>query len=337
MKQKRVKLIDIARELDVSVPLVSLVLGGKARENRISDEISKKVLQKAYEMGYHVNQLARGLRTGKTGILGLIVADIANAYFGKMARCIENEAASLGYQVMFGSSDEDELKLQKLLNVFLSRQVDGIIVVPVRNSKEILFGLKKQAVPVVLIDRYCDGLNEDFVCSDNVEGSFQLTKLLLDKGYRRIAAFVYNTEVTNNRDRIKGYISAVQNVMSLEHLNDLVFEIGFNQVEARLESAIEKAIEMGCDALFFANNNLGMLSLNILNKLGKQVPTDIGVVSFDNPETFQIVKPGITCYEQPVEIMSSEAIRMLSAKINNKKLSEYQRILQGSLIIRESC
>jgi LacI family transcriptional regulator len=337
MVKKRVKLIDIARELNVSVGLVSLVLAGKAKEQRISNEISKKVLQKAKEMGYQANQLARGLRTGKTGIVGLIVADIANPYFGRMARCIENEAAILGYQVMFGSSDEDGLKLKQLINVFLSRQVDGIIVVPVKNSKEMFIEIKKHSIPIVLIDRYCDDLEVDFVCSDNVDGSFQLTSLLLDKGYHKIAAFVYNTEVTNNRDRIKGYASAIQNLKSLENMNDLIFEVGFNHLEEKLESAIKNAIEKGCDALFFANNSLGVLSLNILDKLGKKIPDDIGLVSFDNPEVFQIVKPGITCFEQPVELMCTEAIRILSAKINNKNPSEYQRLLQGSLILRESC
>jgi LacI family transcriptional regulator len=337
MTQKRVKLVDIAKELNVSVGLVSLVLGGKAKEHRISDAISEKVLQKAKEMGYQANQVARGLRTGKTGIIGLIVADIANPYFGQMARCLENGAAKLGYQVMFGSSDEDEMKLNQLVNVFLSRQVDGMIVVPVKNSQKILSEIQKQSIPVVLIDRYCDDHDEDFICSDNFEGSFQLNSLLLNSGYRKIAAFVYTTEVTNLRDRIRGYESAVHNKFPSENLEDLIFEVGFKNVRAGLESAIKKAIGKGCDALFFANNNLGILSLNILDKMGKHVPDDIGLVSFDNPEAFQIAKPGITCFEQPIESMCKEAIRILSLKINNKKLPEYRRQLQGSLILRGSC
>jgi LacI family transcriptional regulator len=337
MTQKRVKLKDIADELNVSVGLVSLVLGGKAKAHRISDAISKKVLQKAEEMGYQANQIARGLRTGKTGVIGLIVADIANPYFGQMARCLENGAAKLGYQVMFGSSDEDDMKLNQLVNVFLSRQVDGMIVVPVKNSHKILSKMKNQSIPIVLIDRYCDGLEEDFVCSDNFEGSSQLTTHLLNKGYSKIAAFVYNTEVTNLRDRIKGYVSAVQKAMPSENPEDSIFEVGFKNIDGRLESAIETAIGKGCDALFFANNSLGILSLNILDKLGKSVPNDIGLVSFDNPEAFQIAKPGITCFQQPVGMMCTEAIRILSAKINNEKLPDYQRLLQGSMVLRGSC
>ncbi len=211
MSLKKVKLVDIAKEMNVSVGLVSLVLSGKAKESRISEGLAKKVALKAKQMGYQANALARGLRTGKSYIIGLIVADIANPYFGKMARQIENEASKLGYQVMFSSSDEDGVKQEELVSMFLSRQVDGMIIVPVANSEKLFSELQSQSVPFVFIDRYCEGINQDFVTTDNFEGAVELTNQLIEKGYKKIASLVYDIDNTNNIDRIRGYESALKN------------------------------------------------------------------------------------------------------------------------------
>lgn len=338
MNKRKVKLSDIAEELDVSVGLVSSVLSGKSKENRISDALAKKVIEKAEELGYQVNQLARGLRTGKSGIIGLLVADIANPYFGGMARYIENEASKLGYQVMFGSSDEDPIKLNKLINLFLSRQVDGMIIVPVKNSTKQLKALQKQPVPFVLIDRFCTGVEEDVFCTDNFNGAYQLNSLLIEKGYQKIGALVYDTDLTNNEDRIRGYLSALKENGLDRPEDELVFKVGFKYTQNHLKSVVSSALEKGCDALFFANNSLGVNSINILDEMNVKVPDDLGIVSFDNPEAFHIAKPGITCYEQPVKDMCVNTISRLDKRIN-EKVNEKSGIvlLPGNLILRGSC
>ncbi|MBI9065344.1 MAG: substrate-binding domain-containing protein, partial [Marinilabiliaceae bacterium] len=317
---------------------VSCVLSGKAKENRISKNLAKKVIDKANELGYQTNQMARGLRTGKSGILGLVVADIANPYFGKMARFIENEAAKLGYQVMFGSSDEDSNKLNSIVNVFLSRQVDGLVIVPVNGSEEFLKKLKDQSVPFVFIDRYSEGVDVETVCTDNFEGAYQLTHLLISKGCKKIASFVYDTNLTNNLERIKGYESCLKSAGLYKGNEELVYEVGFKHMEQRLESSIKLALKNKCDAFFFANNALGVHCIKYFKDNGVRIPDDIKVVSFDNPEAFQIVDPSITCYEQPIEQMSARAIKVLFDKIENRSLVQNRTyLLPGNLIVRNSC
>ena len=111
---KKVTIVDIAKELGVSNAMVSMVLSGKGSEHRISEKAAKRVFESAKKLGYKPNQMAKALRTGKSGVLGLIVADIANPFFANIARSIENEAEKFGYQVMFASSDEDLEKFTKL-------------------------------------------------------------------------------------------------------------------------------------------------------------------------------------------------------------------------------
>jgi LacI family transcriptional regulator len=335
MAKKRVKLVDIANHLEVSVGLVSLVLSGKAKENRISDGLAKRVIDTAREMGYSANQLARGLRTGKSGIVGLLVADVANPYFGKMARFIENEAAKNGYQLMIGSSDENPQKLQQLVDVFISCQVDGLIVVPVKGGEHI-FEKRKEQIPMVFVDRYCDDIDEDSVCTDNFEGAFQLCQLLIKKGCKKIGAFVYNTELSNYRDRVKGYKAALaEGNYSKDELS--VYEIDYQHLVTRLEPALKKAIEDGCDAFFFANNSLGVESIKVFDKMNLELGKDISMVSFDNPEVYHVLKPGITCYEQPFEAISKEAISLLLSKIKNGvDKQKVKHLLSGNLILRNS-
>ncbi|WP_439185368.1 LacI family DNA-binding transcriptional regulator [Carboxylicivirga taeanensis] len=338
MAKSRVKLVDIAQALNVSVGLVSSVLSGKSKENRISEGLTKKVIEKANEMGYQANQMARGLRTGKSGIIGIVVADIANPYFGKMARYIENEASKLGYQVMFGSSDEDANKLKSIVNLFISRQVDGLIIVPVNGSEEYLRKLKKQAIPFVFIDRYCENVEAETICTDNFEGGYQLTNLLVAKGCKKIAAFVYDTNVTNNIERIKGYEACLINAGMDTDKEPLVYEVGFKHMEQRLESSMKLALKNNCDAFFFANNALGVHCVKFFNEISKvNIPEDLKIVSFDNPEAFQVSVPSITCYEQPVEQMSARAVKVLFQRISNTLVGQNRTyLLPGTLIVRNS-
>jgi len=335
MPNKRITLSDIAKEMNVSVGLVSLVLSGKAKENRIRDDVAQKVLAKAEEMGYQANIMARGLRTGKSGIIGLVVADIANPFFGTLARHIENEARKQGYQVMFGSSDEDPEKLDSIINTFHSRQVDGLIIVPVEESKNSLEKIKNQYIPTVLVDRECQDFQEDLICTDNYLGGFELTNVLIKEKYKKIGAFVYDLNLSNNIERIRGYKEAIQ--QADYEIEPWIYKVDYNDIEKELEKGLKKAIDEFCDAFFFANNNLGILSLKILWNIDKKLPKEIGMVSFDNPEAFEITRPRMTSYAQPIQEISKQAVAMLISKMENKQAPKIQRILlPGKLILRDS-
>lgn len=336
MALKQVKLTDIARELNVSAGLVSLVLSGKAKDNRISDTVARKVLDKAREMGYQTNQLARGLRTGKSGIIGLIVADIANPFFGEMARFIENEASKIGYHVMFGSSDEDPDKLGELIKVFLSRQVDAIVVVPVKDCEEHLRELLDQALPVVFIDRYYEGVDADVICADNYDGGYQLTDLLLKKGRRNIAAFTLDRQITNNIGRIEGYKAALGDY-GIKEVEERIFTIGYEDLELKLKPVLKGLMNNKCEGIFFANNSIAIRSLQLFKEMEVVVPQDIAIGSFDNPEAFQVSSPGITCYQQPMELICIKTLDLISKRLNgNVEKSPTVKMYKGEMIHRES-
>src|ERR1700743_1032402 len=194
---KKVSISDIARKAGVSVSTVSFVMNDKAVKMRISREVIEKEENVAREMGYRPNQLARGLRTGKTKTIGLIVENISNAFFATLAKSIEDEAKRYDYKVVYCSTDNDEEKARDLINMLSQRQVDGYIITPTLNLGEDIRKLQADK-PVILIDRYFPQHDEiPAVLVDNYEGVAHGMETLIAKGYKRLAPVSIETEMAH--------------------------------------------------------------------------------------------------------------------------------------------
>ena len=336
MKSK-ITLTDIAQHLDVSVALVSLVLRNKWKENRISRELAKKVKETAKQMGYKPNVVAQSLRTGKSGIIGLIIADISNPFYGQIARVIENEAEKSGYEVMFGSSEENLDKFIKVGETLISRQVDGLIVVPVSGSDVTLSGWKERNIPLICIDRFVPDLKIPFIVSDNYLGSLTVTDFMIERGYRKIAFVTNDTELSTYKERENGFLDAVKK-STVTNISHTVFKLNHKDWWAELRNIIPLILKMETEIIYFPQNMLGIEGIRIFKELNINIPSDISVISYDNPEIFELYKPGITCYEQPVSEMAKEATSLLVKKLSkNIALEKYSKKIAGNLIIRESC
>ena len=331
---KKVKLSDVAKELGVSVPLVSFVMSGKWKENRVSEELAIKVKEMADKMGYQANTTARALRTGKTGVIGLVVADISNPFYGKIAREIENEATKHGFQLMFASSDEKFSKFKKVVDTLISRQVDGLIVVPVNGSDEFLKSKQKQGVNIIQVDRFFKGINMPYVVDDNFYGGKILTELLIDKGYKKISAVVIDGELSNYRERVDSF-TATTNLN--DSVDNSIIEVPERDYDLILEQKILDAISNGTDAFFFTQNKLGISGLKIFKRNNIQIPKDVAMVSYDNPELFELSNPSISCYQQPVKQIASDSVVLLQSVINKSDKVSIENRIAGELILRESC
>lgn len=167
---KKVSLKEIAGLAGVSASTVSLILNGKAREMRISSALEKKVTSLARKSGYHPNQLAISLRTGKSQILGLIVESISGHFFAALAKVIEDEAERHGYRVLYCSTENDPVKGAELLRMLTQRKVDGFLITPTKGMEQEVAKLFEEKQPMVLIDSYFPGLKVPSVMVDNYEG-----------------------------------------------------------------------------------------------------------------------------------------------------------------------
>ena len=333
---KKTSLNDIAQQLGVSKTLVSLVLNGKGREHRISDEVCKKVLALAEELNYKPNQIAKGLRTGKTNTIGLIIADIANPFFGNLGREIEKEAASLGYRVMFCSSDENAENSANQIEMLQQGQVDGFIIAPPAGSENQILALKKSKTPFVLIDRNFPDIETNYIVVDNVVASYEAVDHLIKRGYKKIACVTLNVHLNNMNQRVLGYKQAlIDNNIQVD--DELIKMMPFSHEKDELVQAVRE-LQPGnknkIDAVFFATSKLGIMGIETIHSMGLKIPGDVAVVSFDDPDAYRISQPPISAIAQPLQELGRESVRVLFELMKHKKTAaEVKKIVLKAIFI----
>lgn len=336
--KKKITSKDIAKELGISRSVVSFVLNGKNKEMRISDELTKKVLELVETRNYQTNHIAKSLKTGKTDTIGLIVADIANPFFATIASEIEKEVGKKGYSVFYCSSNENKKSFNFQLENFKNRQVDGLILIPPINSDKILSLLCSQNIPFVIMDRVFENLSANSVNINNHKAAYDATIRLINNGRKHVALINVNNELITMGQRTTGYIDAVTDC-GMKVNSDLLKQLKYSNVAEHVNTAVNEVILNNADAILFTTNKLGVQGVQAINNMGKRIPEDIAVISFDDTTAYAVAKTSITAIKQPVEQMCKEAVRILMKSIDQSecKINPEQVILDASFIVRESC
>ena len=332
---KGISIKDIAQQAGVSPTTVSFVLNGKGKEKRISEQVSKRILKIATKLKYKPNQLARGLRTGKTKTIGLIVEDIANSFFSNVAKVVEDEADKHGYKVLFGSTEDNEEKAKGLLEVLRYRQVDGYIITPTLNLDKEIASLQK---PVVLMDRYFpDVTNFNYVVVDNFQGAFVAVSHMVEQGYKKVAIITTTSTQVQMQQRMDGFVDALKK-HNLPAGKNMIKRLPFDLDRPGFTQEITKYLQNNkdLDAVFFATNYLGICGIESIRSLGLQIGTDLGMVSFDDHDIFRLLNPSITCVAQPVEEIGRRLIQLLIDEMDNDSVIPVQVVLPLELRKRES-
>lgn len=332
---KRASLKDIAERVGVSIALVSYVMSGKEKEKRVGADVVERIKKAAHELNYKPNQIAQSLRTGSTKTIGLIIADIANPFFGNMARVIEDEASRHGYTVIFGSSDEDSSKSALLVDILMNRQVDGFIIVPAEGTVLQIKALQERGIPLVLTDRYFQEVTTNYVVLDNFGASYHAISHLIEKGYKRIGMIAYKSTLIHMQERIRGYVEAMK-ANNLE--NEIrIEEIRYDYENSDTEKAMNKltAREQRVNAILFATSALTISGLYCIKKLNLKIPEELAIIGFDGNPVYDFFYTPITYIEQPIEKMGKEAVRVLVEQISGS--GEIAHIkLRHTLIKRQS-
>lgn len=339
---KKVRLEDIANKMGVSKTLVSMVLNGYGDKNGIKKETQERVIALTRELDYKPNQMARSLRLGKSNTIGLIVADISNAFYAKMARNIEDECNKYGYNLIICSSDEKDAKEASLIRMLKDKQVDGLIISSTLVDNSEIITLKQENFPFVLIDRYFPEISDtNYVIIDNYKSSFKAVKYLIDAGHQNIAMLsISPSHLTSVKDRNKGYFDAIKKAnINTDHY--LHCQIPFENIEQSVENSIEKLLkyERKITALLTVNQNIALATLRAFKKFKVKIPEDISLITFDDLPIFELLTPALTAISQPLNIISSNAVRVLMDEINTKdnNRTKDQIIIPSQFILRDSC
>jgi len=317
---KKVSISDIARKAGVSVSTVSFVMNDKAVKMRISREVIEKVENVAREMGYRPNQLARGLRTGKTRTIGLIVENISNAFFATLAKTIEDEAKKYDYKVVYCSTDNDDEKARELINMLSQRQVDGYIITPTPALAQEITKLQGENKPVVLIDRYFpEHADIPAVLVDNYEGVAKGTEYLINKGYSKIALVTIENEMAHMKDRLQAYYDVLDrhNIAVDESLVNIVpYHAGRDHSMEQVRNVL-KGAGSSINAVFFLTNYLGVLGIEAIKSMQIRVPGQLAILCFDDNDIFRLYTPTISVIRQPIEAIGQQAMSSLIERLKH--------------------
>lgn len=334
MKKKRYSIADIANEFNVSKTTISLILNGHAKEKRISEALTHKVLEYVEKVGYRPHSIAQSLRTGKSKVIVAMVEDI----YSRLARVIEDVAYKRGYQVLFCSNDNNDQKSKKLLRLFESRHIDGYIIVPSPGIKNDIKHLVENEKPVVLFDRHFPDLPINYVMANNKTATYTAVKHLIENGYQKILFLTIDTGQTQILDRKRGYQQAIKENGLKEQILEISYaDRNFPEQKAQIGSYLDKPDSF--DAVFFATNYLGIFSLELLNEKYPEYLKTKGFFCFDDHILFKLHTPSISSISQPIQRFGETLVELLLDQIDHH-ISILERptpvIFDCDIIYRES-
>lgn len=338
MKNNKVTLTDIANDLGVSKTLVSLVLNGKGDASSINKETQRKVFEKAEQLQYKPNHLARGLRMGKTKTIGLLVADISNPFYARITRTIEHYAELEGYSLIVCSSDEDQERERRLVRTLTNRQVDGIIMCSTLEDPDLIKQMIAENFPLVLFDRYFPGINANYVGVDNFSAAKTAINHFINNGHKNIGLITLTPNyISPLKDRKNGYLEAIEQ-SEINSSNTYILELNYHDLKKKHYDQIKDFISNNRDltSIFTTNNSLAVGCMVAIRELGLKIPEDISLITFDDVELFNFTSPSLSSIAQPLEEIGKIAVSSLLSQLKEGESKSKEVVLEASLIIRES-
>ena len=309
----RATIDDVARAADVSKATVSRALSGAAY---VRSETRERVVAAAEALDFRPSPTAQSLTTGRSMMIGIVVSDLEIPFFTTVARGIQNAAQGHGYLTLVGNSDERERTEDELVDAFMARMVDGLIITPsaTPNSR-----LREVAgvIPLVLVDRLVPGLDADAVLSDNHAGARAATEHLLALGHRRIAYVTDEPDKTSTAERLAGFRAAMAEGGGD---GDRVWVVDYHALAA--EAAIRERLEAERPtALLASEGSITLGALRAIHDLGWRVPEDISLIGFDQLDWGTATTPPITVVSQDAEEIGARAAALLLRRLRKGRRS----------------
>jgi len=300
---------DIARMTGVSVSTVSLAL---SKPDRVGAKTLNKILAAAKEVGYVADPIARGLASGRTQLIGMVVADISNPFFGALLKAVEGAAAARGYLVIMSDSGGLAAREREILDLLQAHRVAGIVLQSSDLSATNARHLATLKMPLVLIDQKLDGIAADFVGTDNRLASAMLARHLLQLGHRRIGFVAGATGLFTSRERERGFVETLEDA-GVEIDQSLIADGRYDGEEAYNVAMQFLTRRDPPTAILAANNVMALGALQATFDLGFHCPDDISIASIDDVPWSNVIAPRLTCaLQDPTRLGTLAAERVLA-------------------------
>ncbi len=327
----KVTSLDVAEMAGVSRSAVSRVFTPGAS---VSKSTRDKVRKAATRLGYRPNVLARSLITGRSRIIGLVVAYLENQFYPEAIERLSRALQAQGYHVLVFMASNDEETTGKVIDELLDYQVDGIIAASVGLSNNLTERCEGLGIPIVLFNRHQYDNRLSSVTSDNVAGGRKLAEFLVAGGHKRIAHIAGWEGASTQIDREAGFIAGLRDAGHML-FSRAAGEFNFEVAKAAARSMFSAAEKP--DAVFVANDHMAFAVMDVLRfELGLRVPQDVSVVGYDDVTLSHWPSYDLTTVRQPANRMVAETVSVLLDRLKDEETPARRIALDGPLIIRGS-
>ncbi|CAR41295.1 catabolite control protein A [Streptococcus uberis] len=320
-----ITIYDVAREAGVSMATVSRVVNGN---KNVKENTRKKVLEVIDRLDYRPNAVARGLASKKTTTVGVVIPNIANAYFSILAKGIDDIAAMYKYNIVLASSDEDDDKEVNVVNTLFAKQVDGIIFMGHHLTEKIRAEFSRSRTPIVLagtvdLEHQLPSVNIDY------QAAVAEVIDILAENHKKIA-FVSGPLIDdiNGKVRLSGYKEGLKK-NKLDYKEGLVFEANYSYKEGY--ELAQRVINSGATAAYVGEDELAAGLLNGLFAAGKSVPEDFEIITSNDSPVVEYTRPNLSSISQPVYDLGAVSMRMLTKIMNKEELEEKEILLNHGI------
>lgn len=328
-----VSIKDIANALNLSKATVSWILSGQGVSKGFSEKTIKRVQEYAKLVNYRPNLVARSLSLGFSKTLGLIIPFLRDSYYAQMAYYIEKEAAKNGYSLIVCSSEGDGNKEYELIYTLIEKRVDGLIVAPTKTEVKGIKYLQKLDIPFVLVDRYYQNMETNYVIVDNFGSAYELVNFMITKGARKIAVLVTDAHLFVMKQRVEGYSAALRESGVVDDYTLKVFvdrQTYKVDVYEKLDCLFQDVPEV--DGFFFTTHYLAMAAICYMVKRGIDFHRfKMGV--FHTMAGLDVLAPEMSSMVFPIEKLGAESVNILLNNIcEGKEFVLQAKVLQNTFL-----
>jgi LacI family transcriptional regulator len=325
---------DIAKRVGVSHTTVSRALNGNSL---ISDETSERIRQVAQEMGYQPSAAARSLKTNRSQVLGVIVSSLDDPFFSEILQGIEDSVQESNFSLFIAASRHDPNREQKIVQTMMEHRVDGVIICSTSFGAEQGRQLLDYGFPTVVVNNQSVENFRYSIYHDDVGGSRQVTRHLIELRHRRIAYLGNSISGRTTLDRLSGFRQEME-AAGLPVPSEYIHEVPGGGAEHGMQGGdYFLSLPVRPSAIVCYNDLIATGVLKSLDQHGLDVPADISVTGFDNISFSGYTNPPLTTFDQPKRFIGVEAARLLLGLLHPlPDVDEKVTILRGSLLVRAS-
>jgi LacI family transcriptional regulator len=304
---------DVANAAGTSIASVSRYINGQG----IKENTKLKIEKAISDLNYEINVNAKGLKTNKSMIIGVVIPSLTHIYDISIVKGIQNCIVKQGYNMLINDTDNIVENEAKVLDFLYNKKVDGVIFDPVSNNID---GLKKfieNDIPVVMIDQKIDDLNVSSVLCDNINAVYQSVEHLIKKGHTKISIVLGPGELFTAKERLTGYLRA------MEDYGLAVDEKFIKYGDYLMKSGYDKMIELldeddAPTAVIVTNYDMTKGAILAINERNLMIPDDISFIGYDDFDLTQLYKPKLTIVMQPMIEMGEKAAELLLKQMKCK-------------------